>query len=184
VPIQEVNYPDELAAFLGRRVWNTTIDRVSSETDSWPLFVKPVENKRFTGCVVRGTKDLVGKGCSGEDVPVTCSEVVDFVSEYRCFVRYGKILDVRRYRGDWSIAPNRDVIESAVAAYTTAPAGYAVDFGATSDGRTLLVEVNEGHSLGCYGLQQNLYAQLLSARWAELVGTSDPCDFRVDIPNL
>ena len=58
-----------------------------------------------------------------------------------------------------------------------APAGYAADFGVTGDGRTLLVEINDGYSLGCYGLQHNLYAQLLSARWAELVGTEDECNF-------
>lgn len=58
-----------------------------------------------------------------------------------------------------------------------APAGYAADFGVTGDGRTLLVEINDGYPLGCYGLQHNLYAQLLSARWAELVGTEDECNF-------
>lgn len=47
----------------------------------------------------------------------------------------------------------------------------------TGDGRTLLVEINDGYSLGCYGLQHNLYAQPLSVRWAELVGTEDECNF-------
>lgn len=69
------------------------------------------------------------------------------------------------------------VIESAVKDFAGAPAGYAADFGVTGDGRTLLVEINDGYSLGCYGLQHNLYAQLLSARWAELVGTEDECNF-------
>ena len=154
---------------------------MNTEVSSWPLFVKPVEGKRFTGCVVASTKDLVGKGCCGEDFPVICSEVVDFVSEYRCFVRHGEILDVRRYRGDWSKAPSREVVERAIAAYDSAPAGYAADFGVTSDGRTLLVEVNDGYSLGPYGLWPEPYAQLLSARWAQMVGTY-PCDFGVPVP--
>ena len=47
----------------------------------------------------------------------------------------------------------------------------------TGDGRTLLVEINDGYSRGCYGLPPNLYAQLLSARWAELVGTEDEYNF-------
>lgn len=47
----------------------------------------------------------------------------------------------------------------------------------TDDGRTLLVEVNDGYALGCYGLQHNLYAKLLAARWAELVGVPDACPF-------
>lgn len=184
VDASEINYPKELRPFLGRRLWKTTIDHVNTEVGTWPLFMKPVEGKRFTGCVVAGTRDLVGKGCCGKDFPVICSEAIDFVSEYRCFVRRGEILDVRRYRGDWSKAPSRKVIEQAIAAYDSAPAGYAADFGVTSDGRTLLVEVNDGYSLGPYGLWPDLYAQLLSARWAQMVGTNDSCDFGVPVPRM
>ena len=184
VDASEIDYPEELRPFLGRGLWKTTIDHVSTEVGTWPLFVKPAEGKRFTGCVVAGTRDLIGKGCCGEDFPVICSEVVDFVSEYRCFVRRGGILDVRRYRGDWSKAPSRAVVERAIAAYDNAPAGYTADFGVTSDGRALLVEVNDGYSLGPYGLWPELYAQLLSARWAQMVGTDDPCDFGVPVPRM
>lgn len=184
VDASEIDYPEEQRPFLGRGLWKTTIDHVNTEVGTWPLFVKPVEGKRFTGCVVACTRDLIGKGCCGEDFPVICSEVVDFVSEYRCFVRRGGILDVRRYHGDWSKAPSREVIERAIAAYDNAPAGYAADFGVTSDGRALLVEVNDGYSFGPYGLWPELYAQLLSARWAQMVGTDDPCDFGVPVPRM
>ena len=184
IDASEINYPEELRPFLGRRLWKTTIDHVNTEMDMWPLFVKPVEGKRFTGCVFAGTKDLIGKGCCGEDFPVICSEVVDFVSEYRCFVRHGEILDVRHYRRDWSEATSRAVVEQAIAAHASAPAGYAADFGVTSDGRTLLVEVNDGYSLGPYGLWPELYAQLLSARWSQMVGTNDPCDYGVSAPRM
>lgn len=182
VDTSEINYPTELRSFLGRRIWYTTINHVNTEVGSWPLFVKPVEGKRFTGCVVTSTKELVGKGCCGEDFPVICSEVVNFLSEYRCFVKYGEILDVRYYRGDWSEAPSREVIEQTIAAYSTASAGYAADFGVASDGRTLLVEVNDGYSLGPYGMWPELYAQLLSARWAEMTDTDDLCNFGAPVP--
>ena len=89
VDASEIDYPEEQRPFLGRGLWKTTIDHVNTEVGTWPLFVKPVEGKRFTGCVVACTRDLIGKGCCGEDFPVICSEVVDFVSEYRCFVRRG-----------------------------------------------------------------------------------------------
>lgn len=49
-----------------------------------------------------------------------------------------------------------------------------LDFGVTSDGRTLLIEMNDGYSLGAYGLEPELYAKLLTARWAELNRTQDP----------
>ena len=51
-----------------------------------------------------------------------------------------------------------------------------MDFGVTDRGETRLVEVNDGFSLGCYGLEPILYARLLCARWSELVGVADECD--------
>ena len=39
----------------------------------------------------------------------------------------------------------------------------------TDDSRTILVEVNDGYSLGHGGLVADLYARLLLARWDELV---------------
>ena len=121
-------------------------------------FVKPAEDKRFTGKVVSSIGDLVGLGESGYNPPVICSEIVDFIAEWRCFVRYGKILYVRPYKGDWRAAFDPRAIEGAIRDFVSAPAGYAADFGVTRDGRTLLVEINDGYSLGCYGLQRNLYA--------------------------
>ena len=153
------------------------MDEVAADTASWPVFVKPVEDKRFTGKVVASISDLVGLGTSGLNPDVTCSEVVDFVAEWRCFVRYGRILDVRPYKGDWKVSYNPSIIEAAISDYSCAPAGYAADFGVTRDGRTLLVEINDGYSLGSYGLQHNLYAQLLSARWAEMLDVPDECAF-------
>ena len=45
------------------------------------------------------------------------------------------------------------------------PAGCALDFSVTDDGRTLLIEMNGGYSLGLYGLEPTLHAKLLTARW-------------------
>ncbi|MBQ8961536.1 MAG: hypothetical protein IJ071_10060 [Ruminococcus sp.] len=43
----------------------------------------------------------------------------------------------------------------------------------------MLIEVNDGYALGCYGLFYIDYAKLLSARWAELTGTEDECAFDI-----
>ncbi|MEY8562658.1 ATP-grasp domain-containing protein [Eggerthellaceae bacterium 3-80] len=173
VEVPRINYPDTLKTYLGRRLWTSTINRVNNDVESWPVFVKPVQDKKFTGVVVRSTRDLIGCGTSGEDAEVICSEVVSFDSEWRCFVRYGEILDIRRYNGSWRRSFDPRVVEDMVAAYLDAPAGYAIDIGVTSRGETLLVEVNDGYALGSYGLQQNLYAQLLNARWSQLMGVED-----------
>jgi hypothetical protein len=177
-PPIEPNYPEELTPFLGRKIWRSTIGAIANQPENWNIFVKPATaSKAFTGRVIRSTKDLVGCGNSQSDLPVWCSELAEFVTEWRCFVRYGQILDVRHYAGNWRSRPDTQVIEAAVQQYTSAPAGYAIDFGLTTDGRTLLVEVNDGYAIGAYGLFYIDYAKMLSARWAEMTGTEDCCNF-------
>lgn len=87
------------------------------------------------------------------------------------------MLAVQPYRGAWQAQFSAAVVESMVGAYGGAPRAYAFDIGVTTHGHTLLVEVNEGYAVGSYGLQPVLYAKFLSARWAELTGTDDACDF-------
>lgn len=171
--IPSLNYPQSLQSYLGRRIWQTTINQVHTDTDSWPLFIKPVQDKIFTGKVVREIADVTSCGTNNTNPEVICSELVDFKAEWRVFVRYGEILDVRPYGGNWRYAFNPTTIEQAIKDFEGAPAGYGIDFGITADNRTLLVEVNDGYALGSYGLQHNLYAQLLSARWSELMGVAD-----------
>ncbi|EKQ54536.1 MULTISPECIES: ATP-grasp domain-containing protein [unclassified Clostridium] len=173
----EIDYPEELKNYLGRKVWKTKLSVIANNPDNWNVFIKPIEDKKFTGVVVRSTKDLIGCGTYNEDPDIFCSEIVNFVAEWRCFVWYGKILDIRRYRGDWKMHFDPSVVENAVAQFKSAPKGYAIDFGLTDKGETLLIEVNDGYSLGCYGLFDIDYAKLLSARWAELTNTIDECNF-------
>jgi len=90
------------------------------------------------------------------------------VSEYRVFVQHGDPVDLRPYTGDPLIVPDPAQIRGALRAYRDGPAGYALDFGVTDDGRTLVMEVNDGYAIGAYGLAPVRYAALIAARWAEL----------------
>ena len=99
------------------------------------------------------------------------------LTEWRCFVRYGQILDIRRYKGELGLVYSLQEVKQMVATYTDAPAAYSLDIGLTAEGETIIIEVNDGYSLGIYGLDPLLYAKLLSARWAELTGTEDECAF-------
>lgn len=178
IEIPQLDYPDCLQDFMRRKVWKSTINTVNFKPELWPVFVKSVANKDVTGKVIRGPKDLVGCGSCCRDKDVYCSEVVNIFTEWRCFVRYGKIVDIRPYKGDYfNYQYDFHVINACVAAYKDAPAGYAIDFGVTDKGQTILVEVNDGYALGGYGLLYYDYAKLLSARWAELTGTEDMCRF-------
>lgn len=176
IQIPEYDYPEELSRFLGRRIWNDTMAGVLSKQEQWPVFVKPVRDKAFVGFVLRSEKDIAGRRQIRPDEPVLCSEPVSFDTEWRAFVRYGKIWDVRPYRGDWHRHFDPEVPEQAVKAFKSAPAGYAIDIGVTEKGQTLPVEINDGFALGCYGADPVQYARTLSARWCELVGIRDECD--------
>jgi hypothetical protein len=171
-------YPDELNSFLGRKVWLSTIHTVARDTGSRNLFIKPAKNlKSFNGILLKEERDLIGCYNPLEDTAIWCSEPVNFLSEWRCYIRYGNILDVRRYKGDWKLQCDYRVIEDALSSYKDAPKAFALDFGVTDKGETLLVEANDGYALGSYGLFSVDYAKLLSARWAEMTGTTDYCNF-------
>ncbi len=178
IEAKEICYPPSLAKYLKRDVRECTFEDVRLHPLSWPVFIKPVQAKLFTGKVIREYTDLIGLLGAEDDQRVYCSEALNILSEYRAFIRYGEVLDIRHYKGDWKLYPDPGFIVSCIQDYTDAPAGYAADFGVTDTGETVLIEVNDGYSLGAYGLPDTLYAQLLSARWAELTGTEDECDLR------
>jgi hypothetical protein len=162
-----MDYPEELRDFLGREVHLTTLGEIRRTIK--PTFIKPKLLKEFTGLIWDGSRGpRLSLATCPDETEVWSSEVVNFVSEYRCFVLEGSILDVRKYKGDWSVAPDFLEVKLAVEAYCNAPVSYALDFGITSEGRTLLIEGNDGYALGHYGLPSTQYAKLLEARWEEL----------------
>lgn len=178
IVVPEMDYPEELQSFLGRKIWKSTINYINYHPELWPVFVKSVENKEITGKIIADPKDLVGTGTCGVNKDVYCSEIVNIEAEWRCFVRYGQILDVRPYKGNYhKVLYDYNVIEDCVKQFKSAPAGYALDFGVTDKGKTILIEFNDGYALGSYGLLYYDYTKLLSARWAELTGTDDCCRF-------
>jgi hypothetical protein len=178
VPFPEaVDYPEPLTPYLGRRIWKDRLNRIWTDETTWPVFVKPTKQKQFDGKLVTCLHDMRGLGDQHEDREIWCSEPVNFVTEYRCFVRYGKMVDCRRYKGDIKTAPNFDVVESCIKDYVGQPAAYCLDFGVSEDGRTLLIEANDGFAMGSYGVNFLDYAKLVSARWHEMVNIPDPLQF-------
>lgn len=174
----ELNYPSELDKLMGRKYWQTTLGEIIHNCYNWNVFIKPaIGCKTFTGTIISRIEDL--RAVIGVDVNsvVWCSEVVNFVSEWRCFIRYGEVVGVKHYKGDWSKVINSNVLNEAILLYKDAPDAYVIDLGITDKGETLLVEVNEGYSVGCYGLDSIVYAKFLSARWSELTQTEDLCNF-------
>lgn len=169
---REIEYPEELQAYLGRRVWSSSLREVIQDESARNIFVKPKETKLFEGRVIREFRDLIGLNYDRE-VEVWCSEPVAFVTEWRCFIRYGELWDARYYKGLLDSRLDVERVQQAAAEFRSGPAAYSLDFGATAEGECLLVEVNDGHSIGSYGTPGIRYAKFLSARWAEMTGTRD-----------
>lgn len=169
------NLPECLAKYRGRRIWTSTWGQLRAEYGrrgpSEPLWVKPLRrNKGFPAIALYNADDIDGSSHLPDAYEVLVSEYVLFESEWRCFVRRGEILDLCRYQGDVFRYPDPNVIKAAVADFQPiAPAGYGIDFGVLTDGRTVLVEANEGYSLNPYGLESVDYVELLIARWQQLM---------------
>ena len=164
-----LDYPEELREFLGREIRQTTLEEVRQKVS--PIFVKPlVDHKAFTGFVWTGDsfsrRHVV---THADETPVWVSEPIEIVSEYRSFILYETVIDCRKYKGDWSRAPDRNVVEAAMKRYRKiAPAAYCIDWFVTATGETVLGEVNDGMSFGTYGLPVVSHARMLAARWYEM----------------
>ncbi len=175
---EEIDYPAELQTYLGRKVWSSTLEELFKQPEAWNIFIKPKETKKFAGKMVISDLDFMGL-FDENDLPtaIWCSEPITFLTEWRCFVRYGELIDVRRYKGAWDTKIDISVVKNAIRDFSKIPAACALDFGITPEGNLHLVEVNDGHSLGTYGMNPPKYARFLSARWAEMTGTKDYLQF-------
>jgi hypothetical protein len=170
------NLPSCLAKYRGRRVWTSTWGELRAQYGKKgppePLWVKSLRrNKGAPSIAVYGADDIAAASSLPDNHEVLVSEYVIFASEWRCFVCRGKILDLCRYQGEVFGYPDPQVVKNAVSDYSQiGPAGYGIDFGVLTNGKTVLVEVNEGYSLNPYGLESMEYAELLEARWLQLMG--------------
>lgn len=178
-PPEPNDYPKCLQPWIRRRMWMSTVRKlvtILQEGTGAPCFAKPIgRHKRFVGHVFESWEDLRALRGASDNMPIVCSEIVSWLTEYRVYVVRGQIVGIRHYRGDPERTPDQRVIESAVAAFEAsgeATAGYGIDFGVLSNGQTALVEVNDGYSLGSYGLEDHHYTDLIVARWRQLMAAA------------
>lgn len=160
-----------LPQYLGRDVCEVTWSDIEQIT-KFPFFIKPLDDhKLFTGYVVKTPQELLHAKLriTLPDTKFVLSECVEFISEYRCFVLNGQLVGSKNYAGDFRVFPDFDIIENAIKDYHAQPAGYSIDFGVTSDGRTLLIEMNDGFGLSAYGLNKIIYCKILETRWNEII---------------
>ena len=157
-----ISYPSELKGFLNREVWSGTYNEVKMDQ-----FCKPKNTKSFTGGIRADIEEKVK-----DNEPVWISDKVCFSSEWRFYILNKKILGYSRYdSGDNEQQPNVKAVEEMISLYLSSPVGYSLDVGVV-DGKTTLVEANDGWSLGYYrwgNMKGEDYIKLITARWLEIV---------------
>lgn len=70
-------------------------------------------------------------------------------------------MGVKHYKGSAYIVPKEEKIKEIIHKYTSQPKVYSLDIGIVKDIKTILIEANNGYSLGNYGLDEISYAKLL-----------------------
>lgn len=170
--------PDSLKPWIGREFWTSTLEAVrkpfENGEETHPVHVKPLhEHKKFTGTVFKEFRDLIPSAAVADETEVLVQEVVEFVSEWRAYIFRNRIKNVANYRGDPLAFPDPTRMQDALKAFEDQPVACSMDWGITSTGETLLVEVNDGYSLGNYGVDMYTYTAMIEARWREIMGLED-----------
>lgn len=175
VPVPN-DFPDSLQPFYRRRVWRDSMAALESKLDGGrEVFAKPAgRRKLFVGRVFSSPDDLHFISGISRHEPLWCSEVVDWVCEYRVYVIGTEIVAIDHYSGDAAVPLSQLVLKEAIQRFSgsgEAPAAYGIDFGVLATGETALVDANDGYALGAYAIDSASYAKLLFARWHQLVET-------------
>ena len=163
-----LTHPEELLPFMSKS--ERLVDASTITEADLPAFIRPAKGVPFTSVAARGMIDLKLNGIKGD---VWMSDIERFASTWRCFVRYGKVISIDVCEGDPKVLPDFALIHEAGAAWTSAPAGGALDFGVTADGRTQMYTTRDGWCLDPCGMDARGYALLLAARWAQMIGVED-----------
>jgi hypothetical protein len=110
-PKMTINIPECLLKYAKREIKFLTVGEFIKESQC-PIFVKPNgKAKEFVAGVV--SKDEYKQFFFGNlDPSVKCmtSEVIDILSEYRCYVVEGELKGIKHYSGDIRVFPEVDII--------------------------------------------------------------------------
>lgn len=178
VPVPEpIDYPESLDRFYRRKREVTTLSKVRERFNNTDpgldrVFMKPVGHKLAKGRVVAAFRDLIPTAGLPGETPVHLHEVKGWVSEWRVYVLKGEVIGVGHYTGDPLSFPNPMSVMAMVEMYEgdpSSPVAYGIDIGVHRLLPPTIVEVNDAHSLGNYGLHSWKYAEMLISRWEEMV---------------
>lgn len=149
--INPILVPDELRGFTGRKIKIVSNkDEITQTAQEWgrnKIFLKSASAVK---CDYSDIYCLPGR--LPDDSKYFMSEVIDIESEYRCFVRDRRLINIKNYSGNPFVVPNEKAVMNMIDAYKNCPPSYTLDVGITKDGETVVIEVHNFIACGLYGL--------------------------------
>lgn len=151
-PMQPINIPLPLFSedYLGRKC-----EIVRDKTEIRKLFLKWNADKLFVKSnskIKAGYTDFyTPKDNIPDDEEYFVSEVVDIVSEWRCFVYRNALKGVKNYSGDPWVLPSRGFVEDCIKEVGNDIVAYTLDVVVLKSGRSVVLEVHNFVSCGLYG---------------------------------
>ena len=152
IDIKPINIPDELISFeySGRKIINGTEKDIKGK-----CFIKSNDKiKSFT--------EITDNAPQGN---YQISELVNFESEWRCFVYKNKLVGLQNYSGDFTLFPNVEIINSMINKYKKHPIAYTLDVGILDNKKTVVVEVHDFFSCGFYGFSDYKIIPQMFINW-------------------
>lgn len=144
--ITPINIPQELLTFANRDI------RFIKNSDFYKLLDLNKEYFIKSATKIKGYTDrIVPKDTTVPDDIYMVSDIIDIDTEWRCFIKDGKLLDIRCYSGNPFIMPSIPVIENMIKSYKSCPPAYTLDVCIESNGQTSIIECHNFFSCGLYG---------------------------------
>jgi hypothetical protein len=128
---------------------------------NFPCFVKSDTTiKKFTEIIY----DASELSIVPENDKYLISEVIDILSEWRCFVFEGKLVGLQNYSGDFTLFPDVKLINEMISEYKEAPIAYTLDVGVNKL-NTFVIECHDFYSVGSYGFANHKILPQMFYKW-------------------
>lgn len=147
----------------------TTLGVVKSRSKSGEkLFIKPFDIKLFTGFVIDQMQYTSISNLPDEtEVMVYEPFNSKILSEWRCYVYYDKVVDMRNYSGDIYQTPMKEYLDYIIGKNKGIfPNTYVIDVGILEwQKEHVVIEYNDMWAIGNYGVPNDLYIRMLKERY-------------------
>ena len=134
------------------------------------LFIKPFENKLFSGFVLDEFQ-YTSIADIDLDTPVMAYKPFEskIKSEWRCYIHKYEPLFIANYSGDLFSYPDKDYLFSVIKENKDFPIAYTIDIGILENGENVVVEFNDMWAIGNYGIPNDMYLSALKDRYFEII---------------